>query len=245
MQSELSDRYTTLQNGAQGLRSSINVEVSASEHGVPALAGQVASSVRDNSCNSCLEFVSSDETLDRYGEIISARGWKLDNYQKNPVFQNNHQTGDIIHTLGRALLTEVRSLPSTINNQPSTVLFQRIEFATEANPVARIAYALYKGKFLSAVSVGFIPIRWEPGTEKTSYRRKFVEQELLEVSAVSIPANPNALALGLKAGAIEKSDLRELSDLARRTLEAHEKKLTFNPEYLQIARSLREILKHT
>src|SRR5205807_1049685 len=38
----------------------------------------------------------------------------------------------------------------------------------------------------------------------------YLEQELLEVSAVGIPANPNALVLGLKSGAIEKSDLQEL-----------------------------------
>jgi len=41
----------------------------------------------------------------------------------------------------------------------------------------------------------------------------------LEVSAVSIPANPNALALAYKSGALEKSDLRDLADLIRHTLE--------------------------
>lgn len=39
----------------------------------------------------------------------------------------------------------------------------------------------------------------EPGTLNSrgagSYSRKYLEQELLEVSAVGIPANPNALAL--------------------------------------------------
>ena len=45
-------------------------------------------------------------------------------------------------------------------------------------PIAKIAYGLYKGQFLKAVSVGFVPIRWEDGTAKTDYRRKFVEQEL-------------------------------------------------------------------
>ncbi len=158
-----------------------------------------------------LDFISSDETLDRYDEIISASGWRLENYQRNPVFQNAHKYGDIIFTLGKALITEVRA----------GRLFQRVEFATEVNPMARIAYGLYKGKFLNAVSVGFIPIRWENGTPPsggstgTPFRRKYLEQELLEVSAVGIPANPNALQLGLKAGAIEKADLVELLDLLR------------------------------
>jgi uncharacterized membrane protein YqgA involved in biofilm formation len=34
---------------------------------------------------------------------------------------------------------------------------------------------------------------------------------LLEVSAVSIPANPNALTLALKAGAVDIGDLKELA----------------------------------
>jgi len=38
---------------------------------------------------------------------------------------------------------------------------------------------------------------------------------LLEVSAVSIPANPNALALGLKSGAVQKADLQDTLDLLR------------------------------
>jgi len=69
--------------------------------------------------------------------------------------------------------------------------------------MAKVAYGLYKGGFLSAVSVGFIPLQWENGTKEAGYRRKYTEQELVEVSAVSIPANPNALALGVKSGAVE------------------------------------------
>ena len=44
-------------------------------------------------------------------------------------------------------------------------------------------------------------------------RRRYLEQELLEVSAVGIPANPNALTLALKEGAVEKADLQELHRL--------------------------------
>ena len=176
-----------------------------------------------------LDFVSSDETLDRCGEIISAGGWRLESYRRNPVFQNAHQYGDIIFTLGRALITEVRSgsLDTRHPTLATPCLFQRIQFATEANPMARIAYALYKGKFLNAVSVGFVPLSWVDGEGEEgqgsrveasairSCRRRYLEQELLEVSAVGIPANPNALQLGLKAGAIQKSDLQELLDLLR------------------------------
>ena len=196
MTTELKSRLVPLSDGRPGLRGSIHVEASdPGSAGVP--AGEPV-----------LDFRSSDETLDRYGEVIAASGWNLETYKRNPVFQNSHQYGDILFTLGKAVVTELRG-----GN-----LFQRIEFAVDANPMARIAYNLYRGKFLTAVSVGFIPLRWEDGTEKTGYTRKYLEQELLEVSAVAIPANPNALALGLKSGAVEKADLQDLADLLRTTL---------------------------
>ena len=92
--------------------------------------------------------------------------------------------------------------------------------------MARIAYGLYRGRFLNAVSVGFIPLRWQDppppggfgaasGSPRVTCRRKYLEQELLEVSAVAIPANPNALALGLKSGAVDKADLADTLDLLR------------------------------
>jgi len=199
-----------------------------------------------------LDFVSSDETLDRYNEIIQASGWKLSCYHRNPVFQNAHQYGDVIFTLGRALITEVRG----------GKLYQRIQFAIDVNPMARIAHGLYGGKFLKAVSVGFIPLRWEDGGGRAAYSRKYIEQELLEVSAVAIPANPNALALGLKSGAVEKSDLRNLADLLRLTLETPHARnapragcqsavspiVNRHPcnhqRLITLARSLRDLLKH-
>jgi len=172
-----------------------------------------------------LDFIASDETLDRCDEMILAGGWRLDSYRRNPVFQNAHQYGDIIFTLGKALITEVRQSRTPHSPLPTPHLYQRVQFATDANPMARIAYALYKGKFLNAVSVGFIPLRWvdgevaEPNPKSAMrIRRRYLEQELLEVSAVGIPANPNALQLGLKAGAIQKADLRDLLELLETVL---------------------------
>src|SRR5207244_8479202 len=104
-----------------------------------------------------IDIVTRTWTLDRYHEIIEPAGWRLDSYRRNPVFQNAHNYGDILFTLGKALSTEIR----LVGGRPA--LCQRIQFATEVNPIARIAYGLYSGGFLNAVSVGFIPLRWEDG----------------------------------------------------------------------------------
>jgi hypothetical protein len=304
---EFPDRLLTLCDGRPGLRGTLHVEVtspsSAELHSAvsqssalpgtnPPPAAETAAAAELAATSSrtthhapgspaaILDFISSDETLDRYDEIIVASGWRLENYRRNPVFQNSHQYGDILFTLGKALITEVRQdapSGSTLHAPRSTpYLFQRIEFAVDANPIARIAYGLYLPGFLNCMSVGFFPIRWqnagdESVTERSAdilsavsqssalpgigqahhygmesgsgsgpalvsspvvrspvvslsaavpppFRRKYLEQELLEVSAVAIPANPNALALALKSGSVEKSDLRETLDLLRATL---------------------------
>ena len=194
--SEFSGRLLTLSNGQPGLRGTLPAQIREPS---------------ENNGRPILDFLCSDETLDRFDEIIVASGWMLENYRKNPVFQNAHQYGDILFTLGRALSTEVR--PG--GEDGKAALFQRIEFATDINPLARIAYGLYRGKFLNAVSIGFTPVRWENGSPGTTFRRRYLEQELLEVSAVSIPANPHALQLGLKSGVVEKGDLQELATMLR------------------------------
>ena len=58
----------------------------------------------------------------------------MESYRRNSVFQNAHNYGDILFTLGNALVTEVRAVGER------QALCQRIQFATEVNPVARIAY---------------------------------------------------------------------------------------------------------
>jgi phage head maturation protease len=191
-----------------------------------------------------LDFIASTATLDRYHEVIEPNGWRLDAYRRNPVFQNAHNYGDILFTLGKALVTEVRAVGER------QALCQRIEFATEVNPVARIAYGLYKGGFLNAVSVGFIPLRWEDGGNGTDSkgtaapRRRYVEQELLEVSAVAIPANPDALALGLKSGALTKSDLQETLNLLRALVGAAQPQTNQEPnQWLELARELRRVMR--
>jgi hypothetical protein len=275
---ELSDRLVPLCDGRPGLRATLPIEAQL----------QQCDQASPGAHLPVIDFASSDATLDRYDEMIRPEGWRLENYRRNPVFQNAHQYGDIIFTLGKALITEIRAAPSPH-------LFQRVEFAVDVNPMARIAYGLYKNKFLNAVSVGFIPIRWEngDGTQHTSRefsdtanlksrisnfpllseqtaikgdspladrraRRTYLEQELLEVSAVGIPANPEALQLGLKAGAIETTDLKALLELLLENAEGGMKKTkadfpSIHPStipsrafcLLSLARVLRDVLRRS
>src|SRR5215471_10085662 len=121
-----------LHDSRPGLRSLLQVEVR--EAGVTAGGGGTGAT---------LDFIASTATLDRYHEVIEPAGWRLESYRRNPVFQNAHNYGDILFTLGKALTTEVRAVGER------QALCQRIQFATEVNPMAWIAYGLYKGGFLN------------------------------------------------------------------------------------------------
>ncbi|MCX8156702.1 MAG: HK97 family phage prohead protease [Verrucomicrobiae bacterium] len=200
LESEFGGRLVTLSTGQAGLRSALAVRARPAapeaEAGGPELP--------------LMDFLASDATLDRAGEVVAPEGWRLENYRRNPVFQNAHHYDNILFTLGRATAVEVRG----------GHLWLRVQFATHINPLARMAYELYRGGFLRAVSVGFIPLRWENGTERTAWRRRFLEQELLEVSAVPVPANPNALALAVKAGALGRAEVQAVEELLQLTRQA-------------------------
>lgn len=180
---EFKTRLVSLSTGQPGLRTCLQVEAKAMDDGT-------------------LLMVASDETLDRYDEIILANAWQLDSYLRNPVIQNSHRYDDILHTLGKAVETAVQ------NGR----LVQRWQFAVDINPTARIAHGLYSGGFLRASSVGFIPKSWENGDGQSNFYRRYTAAELIEVSAVGVPANPNALALGLSDGAISAGDIRAMQD---------------------------------
>jgi HK97 family phage prohead protease len=130
-------------------------------------------------------FVLSTDDVDRHGDVVAADGWVLDSYRKNPVLLWAH---DYRHpAIGRAidLWTEPHRLLAKMEFAPG-------EFAQEVA-------GLYRAGFQWGVSVGFKPLRFEERRdEKTGAYLgvRFLEQELLEVSAVPVPANRNALRRG-------------------------------------------------
>lgn len=133
-------------------------------------------------------FVASDETVDRYGDIIRAAGWDLTNYARNPVMLFGHQSRQPpIGTTrawieGTRLLADATFLPEGVS-----------DFADE---ICRIVEA----GALRAMSVGFLPTKMpneikDPDTNEWTGGYEFIAQELLENSVVPVPANPAALAV--------------------------------------------------
>jgi len=121
--------------------------------------------------------VASDETLDRQGDSLKAKAWKLADFKRNPVLQWAHNP--TIPAIGKA---------ENIRVEGDKLLFRPV-FAktTQGKEIAQ----LYKEGILNAFSVGFREIEQKAGD---------IALELLEISGVNVPANPKALALARQKG---------------------------------------------
>jgi hypothetical protein len=128
----------------------------------------------DDVVTNMFHVVMSTAIEDRHGEIVF-QNWDLENFKKNPVFLDSHNYGSIEHIIGKVHNIQV------INGR----LEGDVEFALD-NPKGMLAFRLALGGFLSATSVGFIPKGFDEKGNITS-------AELLEDSAVSVPANAQAL----------------------------------------------------
>jgi HK97 family phage prohead protease len=147
--------------------------------------------------NATLEAIFSTADEDRHGEVV-VQNWDLKNFKANPVILNSHNYGDATDVIGKAVSIKVIKDEATGEKR----LEGDIKFATLENPKAKIIFDLYAGGFLNAFSVGFIPKEFDDTNQ-------ILKSELLEISAVSVPANAMALA---KAKGIEVDKLYERSN---------------------------------
>jgi len=80
-------------------------------------------------------------------------------------------------------------------------------------------YRMVKSGFLNATSVGFrptVPPKVMPkGDGISSPRRVFVGQELLEISIVPVPSNPDALANAFETGVLKSCDIDSIKRIVR------------------------------
>ena len=135
-----------------------------------------------------LTVVASTGDVDRHGDVIAPEGWRLEAYRRNPVVLWAHDyrrpaigRAAAVWREGDALLAQVEFAPT--------------EFAGEVA-------ALYRQGYQQGVSVGFRPIRFEERRDARSgafLGIRFLEQELLEISAAPVPANGRALRRGAPA----------------------------------------------
>lgn len=138
-----------------------------------------------------LRFTISTAAIDREQDRIALAGWDLANFRKNPVVLWGHDASRL--PIGRAfdLRIEDAALKASVEFIP--------EDTPEGGQFAESVYRLARQGFIAATSVGFRPVKWEytrepsRGSEDWFPGIDFEEQELVELSVVTVPANPEAL----------------------------------------------------
>jgi HK97 family phage prohead protease len=148
--------------------------------------------------------VISSNAVDRDKEVLVPGGIEMENFQKNPVIPWSHQTFD--PPIGKALWV------SKVPKRNTRSIRAKVKFATTER--AEEVWQLFKGGFLNAFSVGFIPkegrrptpedVKANPLLAEVNFM--FTKWELTEFSPVTVPANPEALALAVKNKSIRLSD---------------------------------------
>jgi len=147
-------------------------------------------------------FIFSDGSVDRHGDTVSPKGWSLDNFTKGGgplLWAHQYDTPPLgkvtgVSTAGDALKGTVQFTPEGMSDFNDMI------------------YKMVSGGFLSATSVGFSPTDYTFNEERGGI--DFLAQELMEVSVVPVPANPNALIEARSAGI----DLTELSEWVNKSL---------------------------
>lgn len=139
-----------------------------------------------------LEFVLSDESVDRMGDVIRADGWDLKDFRANPVALFGHSHDQIIgvwenvRVEGKKLMGQLKLAREGTSDLVDTVR------------------SLIEQRVLKAVSVGFQPVEAQP---RKGGGYDFTRAALHEVSVVAVPANANAIR---KAFEVKHPELAKL-----------------------------------
>lgn len=138
--------------------------------------------------------IASSDIEDRQGEVVDVGGWDLDNFIKAPrlLWGHDHQ---------KLPVGKVTKIWVEKSATPKLMFKAQFQTVTEFGKAVK---KLFDQGFLNTFSVGFKPIDSEHDEDVKSGLR-FTKQELLEISVVNVPANPEALTLAYKS--LEKDGL--------------------------------------
>lgn len=127
-----------------------------------------------------MRFTASTEGVARDGLVIEADGWRLENYRKNPVVLWAHDYSGRNAPIGKTVDVRVED-----GKLIADIVFDRADVFAEG--IER----KYREGFLNAVSVGWETLAVRP--METNQAPRVAEAELLDISAVPVPGDPDAL----------------------------------------------------
>lgn len=140
----------------------------------------IETKVADNEPRTLVVKISTP-TPDRSKDTVQPNGMNADNFLKNPVVMFAHNYADM--PIAKCTGLKVQD----------TGILATVQFPDEGTyDKADTIYKMYKDGFLSAWSIGFMPMDYEEN-EQGGYN--FKSWELFEFSSVPVPDNPEALTV--------------------------------------------------
>lgn len=152
-----------------------------------------------------VRFTISKEVVDRDGDIIRADGIDLTNFNKNPVFLLCHDSHDLPVGKVKKVWVEGKSVKADVYFPKLEELASDPALASEKAKLSDFVFHCYKTGMLNAVSIRFLPLEYEE--TKTGY--DVIKWELLEFSAVPVPANQDSIAEAVKSFGLDESVVKD------------------------------------
>ncbi len=127
-----------------------------------------------------IEGYANAATVDRSGELIDPKGWKLENYKKNPVILFDHGLDPSFGSLpiGKAVFIESRD----------GGLFAKVKISDSKTEKITAIRDLVEEGMLKTFSVGFR----SDDSEQNNDSKVLKNSELLEISIVPVPMNQDS-----------------------------------------------------
>ena len=149
-----------------------------------------------------ISFVGTSEDVDRDNEIVLVDGWDFDNFKTNPVVLWMHDYRQV--PIGKVV-------GITKDNKNKRIFFDI--YFSKTYPFSETILGLVKEGILSATSVGFRVKDWDYDEDRDLFVLK--ENELFEISIVTVPANPKATVAqdGKEATEDKSKDSSDVSNL--------------------------------
>lgn len=132
--------------------------------------------------------IATDETLDRHGESLPIDSWDLKNFKKNPVLLWSHD-----------YYAPPVGIAKNIKVKDGKMTFEPVFH--EITQAAKEVKKLFEEGIMNSFSVGFIPHNLKDGK---------MSLELLEISAVAVPANPSAIMIEKSMKSIGEDDKKNI-----------------------------------
>ena len=144
-----------------------------------------------------MEFVLSDATPDRFGDIVEVNGWEIAQFKRNPI----------------ALFAHDKAFPigkwENIRISKEDLRADLVLAPKGTSPRIDEIRRLIDADILRAVSVGFRPLESAPINIKDPWGgERFLKQELVECSLVAVPADPERVWLSPRASTFHRRPVR-------------------------------------